>query len=113
LKLDEQVFSERPEIIWLAPNNGLAVNSIDFPLDLRLQLKNYPEIDRVEIFYTSDENEDANIIQNIDSIESPLINTVWPDPPSSGVFTLRGRIYWEGGNMAESSPLVITVTTPE
>ncbi len=111
LKLDEHIVNEQPAISWLSPKNGLAVNHIDYPINLRLQLKNYLKINKVEVFYTStNKNKSPKIIKTLKSINHPLININWSSPPITGGYELKGRIYWGQGNVAESEPLIITVT---
>lgn len=111
LKLDEQVFRENPDVSWLSPVDGLAVNSIDFPLNLRLQLKNYPKINKAEILYTSPQGS-TTIIKKIDPVEGPLINISWSTPPKSGTYKLRGRVYWDDGSIVETKTLTIVITNP-
>ncbi|MFW5888285.1 MAG: penicillin-binding protein [Patescibacteria group bacterium] len=112
LVLDEdQREKDKMDISWISPQKGLAVNSIDFPLNLKIQAQNHQKLDKLEIIL-SPQTGTSTKLYTINDISSPIITKEWTTPPPSGVYHLYARGEWRGF-VKETEKIIISVTSPE
>jgi hypothetical protein len=112
LSLDEKQRSKYEiNISWITPQKGLAVNSIDFPLDLELKIKNYQYINELNIIL-SPQTGSSTTLYTINNLTSQKIKKTWSTPPSSGIYTLYARAKWQNF-VKETDKIVISVTNPK
>ncbi len=95
---------------WNSPGNGLAVNSIDFPLELKFNIDNPAETAKVKVFASSDEG-DAQLIAELQPVEGNIVSGRWNRVPPSGTYKLYGEVIGWGGQSKDVGEIAITVNS--
>jgi len=108
LILDKEPDNSEINISWLEPSNGLAVNSIDFPLNIKLQASNYAQIAKVNIYLIAEDKE--NLVAILQPIENEIIAGEWKKPPASGTYELIAEANGWGKQIKKSQKITITIT---
>lgn len=110
LKLsEEQRPEEKMDISWVYPTSGLAVNSIDFPINLKFSLGDPQGIDSLGI-YVSPKNSTTTTLYSSSDTPPSLVSQKWEEPSGGGSYTLWGEIQGRGRTMT-SKKITITINT--
>lgn len=77
---------------WVYPGNGLAINSIDFPLDLEINVGNPEQIKSIDYYFTSKGSSTPELITKLTSINSKKIIHKWLEAPPTNNYTLFAEV---------------------
>ena len=105
---DKEPNNSEIDISWLEPNNGLAVNGIDFPLNIKLQASNYMQIAKVNIYLVTEDKE--SLMATLQPIEDEMVVGEWEKSPPPGTYGLIAEANGWGGQIKKSQKITITIT---
>jgi 1A family penicillin-binding protein len=74
-------------ISMIEPSNGLALSNIDFPLKIKLSVKNPSSANKID-FYYKPESGGPVLINSFQSIDTNLLTISWDKIPPSGTYRL-------------------------
>lgn len=109
LILDQSSQKEDISVTIVEPVNGLAVNNIDFPLPVSVQVNNPTQVAKVLINVFNEEGSQISTI-NLEPINSLQIEGLWRFLPESGVYKLKPEVYGWLGQYETGNEITITVT---
>ncbi len=109
LILDEEAGAGgETNISWLEPTDGIAINSIDFPVNLKMEVSNPRQTARIDIFM-AEENKNSILMGKIQPIENGIVSWEWKKIPAPGTYKLYGEAHSWSGQTKKSEELTITV----
>jgi len=99
---------------WINPSNGLALSNFDFPLEMKILVKDPINIAKVN-FYSLNKNGEQNFIGSAQPVNNKEVKTFWKKTPDSGSYEIFAQIYDWQNNVKSSDKTMITVnnTVPE
>lgn len=112
LNLEEVVKNNNINISWVDSINGLAVNTIDFPLTLKINTDNPKQTAKI-IFYYQDEEGNNKEIKTFAPIDTSLAEITWDRVPEAGTYKLWGQAYGWNGQQENTEEIITTVGTKE
>ncbi len=91
------------------PRSGIAVNSIDFPLPINIQVNKIKQSAKIDLFI---KNKKGTIVtlKTITNNISNGINYIWRVPPPSGVYSLYAVLYNWDGSSVKSNEVKMVIT---
>ncbi len=108
LKLPENKFN-KVSASWVEPANGIIVNKIDFPLNLKLNLSDYKKISKIDILaYTPADHAPINIT-TINNPNSENVEIKWDKPKDTGVYKIIANVLIWDNSIIKTNELIITV----
>ncbi len=111
LNLENREEYESIDISWLEPQNGLAVNNIDFPLNLKTTSNPPEQINKMEFYYSPKNSDEENLVKTIDSINDPTTQFTWEEVPASGTYEIYIKGYSWSGETKQTKKININVTS--
>jgi 1A family penicillin-binding protein len=90
------------------PTSGLALNSGDFPLSIKMITLNPEQIVKIDVKLKNENNEEI-IINTIDFIENREIETIWSNYPAPGEYKLYAEFYNWNGLKKQSNQVSINI----
>ncbi|MBL7058669.1 penicillin-binding protein [Patescibacteria group bacterium] len=106
---DDQRQAISTTISWEYPSTGLSINSIDFPLDLEVNIGNPEQIKNIDYYYTSEGSTTPQIISSLSSINSNKIIYKWDQIPPTNSYTLYAEAIKLDGQIIRSSQAKILI----
>ena len=91
------------------PTSGLALNSGDFPLSIKMITLNPEQIVKIEIKLKNEVNNEELIITTINSIDNREVETIWSDYPIAGEYKLYAEFYNWNGLKKQSNQISINI----
>ena len=91
------------------PTSGLALNSIDFPLNIEMIITNPDQIIKVDLFTKNEKTGDINKIKTINNILNKTIESKWEMLPESGTYKLYAEFYDWNGLVKKSNQVTINI----
>lgn len=107
LSSDTEPINQNFGISWVAPTSGLALNSIDFPLNIQLKVENPKQVAQVEIIYIK--GGELTTLKTLAPIESNFINWKWLRPPESGTYSLTAKAYGWNSQIKNSQDISLVI----
>ncbi len=92
----------------LTPATGLAVNAIDFPVQIKLQVDRPERTAKINLTIKNASGT-AEIIKTINRPDSKTIETAWDSPSIPGSYTLLAELSDWNGNQIKSNSINITI----
>lgn len=82
----------------ISPNSGVAINKIDFPLEVSLNIDNYQNASRLLVFVASEDESDIKMLADIDNLSGSNFSVYWKNYPEEvGVYKVYAELKtWEG-----------------
>jgi hypothetical protein len=99
------------KIDLISPQNGLAINKIDFPLSINFRLENHLKIAKISILST-DENNETQQLSEIIKPQGNDINFTWIDMPQNGTYKIFGEINTWQNQKITSNNIFLNVNNP-
>lgn len=100
---------EKTNIVIKQPSNGLALNSIDFPLDITLGLEGVKQIAKINILVRNLENKNSEIITSVRSPENKEITLSWGSGQKTGSYVLYSELYGWNGEIKKSNEINLSI----
>lgn len=94
-------------VSWLSPQSGLALNSIDFPLDIKLKTQNPKQISKIEI--TAITNESLISLRKIEPVDSVFINSSITKALNPGEYNVTAKAYGWNGSIKNSQNITLII----
>jgi len=91
------------------PTSGLALNSIDFPLLIKMIVTNPDQIIKIDLFIKNEKTGDINKIKTINTILSKTIESEWEMFPESGTYKLYAEFHDWNGLSKKSNQVTINI----
>ncbi|MDD3085206.1 MAG: penicillin-binding transpeptidase domain-containing protein, partial [Candidatus ainarchaeum sp.] len=91
------------------PTSGLALNSGDFPLPIKMITLNPEQIVKIEIKLKNELNNEEHIVNTINLVENREIETIWSDYPAPGEYKLYAEFYNWNGLKKQSNQISINI----
>lgn len=95
-------------ISWVSPTNGLAVNPIDFPLNISFNVDNPKQIAKIILYY-KDSAGNTQTASTFYPIESNTITGQWKKTPPTDTYTLWAEAYGWNGQHEKTGENTITI----
>ncbi len=103
---DNHITTDKNSIQMVEPSNGLALNTIDFPLQIKLLINNPERTAKIDIVIETSEK--IEVVRRIIPTEKSItIN--WGSPPTSGTYLFYARLHDWNGDVLESNKINLTV----
>jgi membrane peptidoglycan carboxypeptidase len=94
---------------WIEPSNGLSVYDFDFPINLKLQIQNFKNIQQLEIYYQPTNSPNSALITKFGQLSEEFVVAGWVSPPPSGTYNIYAISLNWGGQSKKSKNVLITV----
>jgi hypothetical protein len=94
----------------VSPMNGLAVNNIDFPLNIEIYVDNPGQVARANFFYTAATSSESVAIATLNNLTGNSVIAPWTEIPASGTYKINIEIVTWDKKTKKSPPITITVT---
>jgi 1A family penicillin-binding protein len=91
------------------PGNGLAVNKIDFPLELKFEIYSQPRLSKIVVYYRSGTSTDSVVAATIAPIEGSAVSGYWKKAPPKGSITFWAEAFDWYGHTAQTGEKTLTV----
>ncbi|MFA5894104.1 MAG: PBP1A family penicillin-binding protein, partial [Candidatus Margulisiibacteriota bacterium] len=91
------------------PTNGLAVNKIDFPLELKFEIFSQPRLAKIVVYYRAGTSTDSAVAATIAPIEGVTANGYWKKTPPKGQITFWAEAFDWYGHTAKTEERSLTV----
>ena len=109
LILDEKTEARgEVNISWLEPTDGIALNKIDFPVNLKIKTSDPSQTARIDIFLRG-ENNNPVLITSLQPIENETASGNWKKIPASGPYKLYAETKSWSGQTKKSEEITVTV----
>jgi len=109
LILDEKTEARgEVNISWLEPTDGIALNKIDFPVNLKIKTSDPSQTARIDIFLRG-ENNNPVLITSLQPIENETASGNWKKIPASGPYKLYAEAKSWSGQTKKSEEITVTV----
>lgn len=106
---EEQQSSEEINIAWIEPDNGLAINNIDFPLTLKMKVVNPIQTAKIDIYLIKEDGTE-NLIATLQPVEKEVTEGAWKKIPASGTYKIYGQAHGWNGQTKKSEEITITIS---
>jgi 1A family penicillin-binding protein len=107
LILENENIGAKTSVFLEEPSSGLALNNIDFPLNIKFKIENPEQAAKLKIYQQSEEGE-KKLINIIEPIDFDLIIFAWGETPPSGTYKLFGELTsWQGDILNSNEPVLI------
>jgi len=103
------VSAQNHNIVIVSPANGTAINKIDFPLTVGINLSEINDVAKVLLFARNSESQKTNLIANLNNITSTSIFPVWDKIPESGKYTIYAELKAWSGDIKTSNEIELVV----
>ncbi len=103
---------QRSPVEWISPQNGLVVQSFDFPIEFKARIEDYGQVQKAEFYYQSIGSQDPVLLTKIDPVASPDVSFSWYRPLTSGVYRIYGMVFYADETIKKGPALLITVSSP-
>lgn len=108
LILDNNLNKLPANLNLIYPTSGIALNPIDFPLNIKMLSTNPEQIIKIELII-KDKNGNDIKIKTIENIISKTIESSWENPPEKGVYKLYANFYDWNGSIKKSNQTTINI----
>ena len=109
LALEEQSPPPEPIVSWSAPSSGLALNKIDFPLALSVNIDRPERVSGVSFYAQKEGDESPTPIDTIEPVEQNDITGHWGKIPAGGTYSLTARITTWDKKTITAGPITLIV----
>ncbi len=96
----------------MSPGNGLALSSIDFPVELKFNVDNPAETAKIKVFASTEEG-NAQLIAELHPINGNTVLRKWTRVPQSGTYRLSAEVIGWGGQIKDAGEITITINNIE
>jgi 1A family penicillin-binding protein len=93
----------------LQPSNGLAVNKIDFPLELKFEIYSQPRLSKIVVYYRAGTSTESVVASTIAPIEGTTPSGYWKKTPPKGSITFWAEAFDWYGHTAQTGERTLTV----
>jgi len=76
--------TQKLNLRWIDPSNGLVLSVNDFPLSLTLKSEDYKNIKKANFYFANADGSSPTLVGSINSPTSNIITASWSQAPSSG-----------------------------
>ncbi len=90
------------------PTSGLALSSVDFPLNIEMVSTNPEQIIKINIM-AQKEDEEPILIKTIEPVLNRTIETSWINKPKSGPYKIFGEFYDWNGKVKKSNQITVSI----
>jgi 1A family penicillin-binding protein len=87
LNLANNTGSKELSVSIFEPSNGLALSNIDFPFNIKLNIKNPSSANKIDLFYKSGAGVPI-LISSTQSINTNIVTILWDKIPASGTYKI-------------------------
>jgi 1A family penicillin-binding protein len=102
---------EESVVSIISPSSGIAVNNIDFPLNISVGVSNRENISRILVFLTKENGEVMQLLGDISNVSGEVFEVYWQNPPTeSGVYKVYSEIKTWSGETKKSNEILITIS---
>jgi len=93
----------------LYPNNGLALNPIDFPITLKFQISKPKKAAKLSVFYRDYATGKTELIKEVTNLSEESFNISWDVAPPSGTYSLLASLADWSGETLKSNEAKVTI----
>ena len=109
LILDEKTEARgEVNISWLEPTDGIALNKIDFPVNLKIKTSDPSETARIDIFMVGEDSSPV-FITSLQPIIGETVSGNWKKIPVPGTYKLYGEAKTWSGQTKKSEEITVTI----
>lgn len=95
----------------VSPNSGVAINEIDFPLEVSLNIDNPQNASRLLVFVASKDESDIKMLADIDNLSGANFSVYWKNAPEdAGVYKIYAELKTWEGETVKSEDITLTVS---
>ncbi|PIR13536.1 hypothetical protein COV49_01820 [Candidatus Falkowbacteria bacterium CG11_big_fil_rev_8_21_14_0_20_39_10] len=109
---DQEPVSQNIGVSIEFPSNGLSVNNIDFPLNIKVSAINPAQTAKINIFLIPAEGKES-LAAVIQPVEAEIAEGRWQKSPLSGTYRLYAQAQGWNGQTAKSNEVAVTVNNTE
>ncbi len=95
---------------WTEFSDGLALNNIDFPLSLKMNVTNPSQIAKVNFYYQADGSDKKILIKSHMPIDTDLIEIFWTNAPQAGTYKLFAEAIGWNNQLKKSKEITVTIS---
>lgn len=93
----------------IQPTNGLAVNKIDFPLELKFEIYSQSRLSKIVLYYRAGTSTDSTVAATIAPIEGVTVIGSWKKTPPKGKITFWAEALDWYNHSAKTEEKILTV----
>ncbi|MBU4347073.1 penicillin-binding protein [Patescibacteria group bacterium] len=109
LNLSEAQKNNEISISFIELSDGLATTNFDFPLTLKVDIKNARQVAKITFYYSAEGEKDAKTIAVLQPVENSQAAVRWQQCPPSGAYKLYAEARGWNGQVAKSDEITITI----
>lgn len=94
---------------WSYPSSGLAINSIDFPLDLEVNIGSPEQVYSLSYYYIAQGSSTPELITSITAIDNNITTHKWTEIPPTNQYTLFAETKLLDGQIIRSDSATILI----
>ncbi len=98
-----------PSLNIIYPSSGLALGSIDFPVNIKIINTNPDQIIKIDLKIKNNFTQETKTIKTISSILDKNLEIIWNDAPDKGTYKLYGEFYDWNNNIKKSNEVTINI----
>ncbi|MDI3496140.1 MAG: penicillin-binding protein [Patescibacteria group bacterium] len=103
--------NESSTVAIISPSSGIAVNQIDFPLNISVGVSNPDNISRILIFLSKEDGSDSKLLGDINGVNGEIFEVYWQtELADKGVYKVYAEIKTWSGETKKSNEIIITVS---
>ncbi len=100
---------QKNTIRLISPSSGLSARTIDFPLNIKLQVSNPTRIATINIISKNTKTNTSTVLDTISYLTKNTIQSVWLKAPEPGSYVLYAELHAWNGNLIKSNNSQILV----
>ncbi|MFH0891755.1 MAG: penicillin-binding protein [Candidatus Falkowbacteria bacterium] len=100
--------NQQTELLIISPQSGLALSNIDFPLTVKLEIKNSSRVSKVNI-YSIKESGEPQLISVLNPAGENIAAGLWEDAPASGTYKIYGEALTWDNKIIKTEDVVVIV----
>ncbi|MFA5163701.1 MAG: penicillin-binding protein [Patescibacteria group bacterium] len=109
LMIKNNKIPEKTSLTIKQPVNGLALNQIDFPLNIVLDIKGLKQVAKTNILLKTPANDIPELITSVRELNNNETIISWGSSPKPGDYTLYGELYDWNGEIKRSNEINLVI----
>jgi 1A family penicillin-binding protein len=91
------------------PSSGTALNSVDFPLTIKMVNTNPDQIVKIDLVIKNEETDEIETIKTLESVLEKTIETSLESVPNAGTYKLYGEFHDWNGTVKKSNEITVNI----
>ena len=103
--------NEPSTVAIISPSSGIAVNQIDFPLNISVGVSNPDNVSRILVFLSREDGSDSKLLGDINGVNGEIFEVYWQgDLIDKGAYKVYAEIKTWSGETKKSNEIMITIS---